>query len=69
MHTDAGPLEVTMSLGVLRSCDWGQRPTEDLINQADSAAKAEGRNRVKLATPDERAEAIIAVHTPAEHLR
>ncbi len=36
VHSDAGPVEVTMSLGVLLSCDWGQRPAEDLINEADS---------------------------------
>jgi diguanylate cyclase (GGDEF)-like protein len=72
MHTDAGPLEVTMSLGVLRSCDWGQRTPEDLINEADSAlytAKAEGRNRVKLATPEERTETLPAEHSQAERLR
>ena len=72
VHTDSGPLEVTMSLGALRSCDWGHRTAEDLINEADSAlytAKTEGRNRVKLATPEERSETCPAERTPAERLR
>jgi PleD family two-component response regulator len=72
VHTDAGPLEVTMSLGVLLSCDWGQRTAEDLINEADSAlygAKTEGRNRVKMAAPEERTETSTAERTPTERLR
>jgi diguanylate cyclase (GGDEF)-like protein len=72
VHTDAGPLEVTMSLGVLLSCDWGHRPAEELINEVDAAlyaAKTEGRNRVKLAKPEERIAAVVAVQTPAERLR
>ena len=55
VHTDAGPLSVSMSLGVLRSCDWGQKPAEELLNEVDAAlyvAKAAGRNRVKLAKPE-----------------
>lgn len=72
VHTDAGPLEVTMSLGVLLSCDWGHRPAEELINEVDSAlyaAKTQGRNRVKLAKPEERTEAVVGAQTPAERLR
>jgi two-component system cell cycle response regulator len=71
IQTDAGPLEVSMSLGVLLSSDWGHRPAEELINEVDSAlyaAKAEGRNRVKLAKP-ERTEAVIAPEMPVERLR
>jgi diguanylate cyclase (GGDEF)-like protein len=72
VQTDAGALEVTMSLGVLLSSDWGHRPTEDLINEADSAlyaAKAEGRNRVKVAKPEEPNEGMISAQTVAEHPR
>lgn len=72
VHTDAGPLEVTMSLGVLLSCDWGHRPAEELINEVDSAlyaAKTQGRNRVKLAKPEEWTEAVVGAQTPAERLR
>jgi GGDEF domain-containing protein len=49
-----GPIPVTMSLGVLSSRDWGVRPVEDLLREADVAlykAKAAGRNCVKLASP------------------
>jgi diguanylate cyclase (GGDEF)-like protein len=72
VHTDAGPLSVSMSLGVLLSQDWGQRPPEELINEVDAAlysAKAEGRNRVKLAKPAERPEPVTAAQALAERLR
>jgi diguanylate cyclase (GGDEF)-like protein len=72
VHTDAGPLEVSMSLGVLRSSDWRQRTAEDLINEADSAlyaAKSQGRNCVKLAISERRAEPAFDVQAPAERLR
>lgn len=72
VHTDAGPLEVTMSLGVLLSCDWGHRPAEELLNEVDAAlyaAKTEGRNRVKLVKPEERTAAVVAVQAPADRLR
>jgi diguanylate cyclase (GGDEF)-like protein len=70
VQTDAGPLEVTMSSGLVLSTDWGHRPAEELIHQADSAlyaAKTEGRNRVRLVKPDQQAEVVMGVHT-AERL-
>jgi two-component system cell cycle response regulator len=54
VETIQGPIPVTMSLGVLSSRDWGLRPVEELLQEADVAlykAKAAGRNRVKLASP------------------
>ena len=54
VQTIQGPIPVTMSLGVLTSSDWGLRPVEELLHEADVAlykAKAAGRNCVKLASP------------------
>jgi diguanylate cyclase (GGDEF)-like protein len=53
-ETSAGPLNVTMSVGLLLSVDWAEHPADDLLHQADMAlyaAKAAGRNYVKVATP------------------
>ncbi|HXL21599.1 MAG TPA: diguanylate cyclase [Candidatus Dormibacteraeota bacterium] len=52
METAVGSLSVTMSLGLLLSKDWGPRPLEETLNLVDAAlyaAKAAGRDCVKLA--------------------
>ena len=51
----SGPLQVTMSFGLLLSQDWGVRPVEEFLYEVDAAlyaAKAAGRNCVRLAKPD-----------------
>jgi two-component system, cell cycle response regulator len=55
IHTDSGELSVTMSLGLLVCDNWGIRPVEQLLQEVDAAlyaAKAGGRNCVRLAKPD-----------------
>jgi two-component system cell cycle response regulator len=50
-----GPIPVTMSLGLLLNQEWGRRPVEELLHEADAAlyaAKAAGRNCVKTASPN-----------------
>jgi diguanylate cyclase (GGDEF)-like protein len=57
IQTVNGPLQVTMSFGLLLSNDWGVRPVEELLHEVDAAlycAKAAGRNCVRLAKPDHR---------------
>jgi two-component system cell cycle response regulator len=52
IQTAAGPLGVTMSLGLLLSKDSSPRPLEETLNEVDAAlyaAKAAGRDCVKLA--------------------
>jgi diguanylate cyclase (GGDEF)-like protein len=54
VHTSNGPLPISMSIGVLIGAEWGLRPVEELLNETDAAlyaAKAAGRNCVKLAQP------------------
>jgi GGDEF domain-containing protein len=54
MQTAIGAVQVSMSLGVLLSNDWGVRPVEELLYELDAAlyaAKAAGRNCVRVARP------------------
>jgi two-component system cell cycle response regulator len=54
VHTSSGPIPVSVSIGILISVEWGLRPVEELLNEVDAAlyaAKAAGRNCVKLAKP------------------
>jgi diguanylate cyclase (GGDEF)-like protein len=54
VQTSNGAVPITMSLGLLLSHEWGNRPVEVLLQEADAAlyvAKAAGRNCVKIATP------------------
>jgi two-component system, cell cycle response regulator len=47
VETARGPVSATMSFGVLSSKDWGVRPVEELLHEADIAlytSKASGRN-------------------------
>jgi diguanylate cyclase (GGDEF)-like protein len=70
IHTAAGPLQVTMSLGLLRSVDWGMLSVEALLNEADAAlytAKAEGRNRVKIAAPSSTEAGVLVARDRARH--
>ena len=49
-----GPIPVSMSVGLLLSHDWGHLRVEELLPEADAAlyaAKAAGRNCVKVASP------------------
>jgi len=54
VQTSVGPVPITMSLGLLLSQDWGRRPVQELLQEADKAlyaAKEAGRNCVKVAMP------------------
>jgi two-component system, cell cycle response regulator len=50
IQTASGPLQVTMSFGLLVSENWDIRPVEELLREVDAAlyaAKAAGRNCVR----------------------
>jgi diguanylate cyclase (GGDEF)-like protein len=52
--SSSGPVPITMSLGLLMSQEWGRLPVEELLHETDAAlyaAKAAGRNCVKVASP------------------
>jgi two-component system, cell cycle response regulator len=54
IETTAGLLPITMSFGLLQSDDWGRRPVAELLQEVDAAlyaAKAAGRNCIRLAKP------------------
>jgi two-component system cell cycle response regulator len=70
--TTIGLVPLTMSLGLLISQEWGCQPVEELLREADAAlyaAKAAGRNCVKIAIPNaSAAEADSQTHLPL-HVR
>jgi len=54
IQTPQGSMQMTVSVGLLFSREWGPRRVEELLNEVDSAlyvAKAAGRNCVKIAQP------------------
>jgi len=56
LRTASGPISLTISIGVLPAREWGYPRREDVLREVDVAlyaAKAEGRNRCKLAAPPE----------------
>ncbi len=63
IQTAKGPLELTMSAGLLLSSEWGVKPLEELLHQVDNAlyqAKAAGRDCLRVARP-----AVVAEPPPA----
>jgi two-component system, cell cycle response regulator len=55
MQSSSGPLQVTMSIGVLSSSDWAFHNTVEILREVDAAlyrAKESGRNRSELASPN-----------------
>ena len=55
--SDAGPIPITMSFGVLMSRDWGGQSAADLLGRVDAAlyeAKNSGRNCCRMARPPAR---------------
>jgi two-component system cell cycle response regulator len=59
IQTAKGSLPLTMSLGLLLSSEWGMKPIEELLHEADNAlyeAKAAGRDCLRIAKPSATAE-------------
>ena len=55
VHARGKPLQVTVSFGLALSSDYRSCDVDEIIRKADSAlyaAKAAGRNRVRIARPD-----------------
>jgi diguanylate cyclase (GGDEF)-like protein len=73
IQTASGAVQVTMSIGLLVSSSWGVRPVEELLHEVDAAlyaAKAAGRNCVRLAKPDlSEGDASQTVHETANPAR
>ena len=68
IQTARGALQVTMSFGLLLSHDWGVRPVEELLHEVDAAlyaAKAGGRNCVRVAKPSLPEEQALSAHGAA----
>ena len=73
IQTLAGPLNITMSFGLLLSDEWGVRPVEELMHEVDAAlyaAKAGGRNCVRVAKPPVEPELpALAMREPVQRSR
>jgi two-component system cell cycle response regulator len=73
IQTLAGPLNITMSFGLLLSDGWGVRPVEELMHEVDAAlyaAKAGGRNCVRVAKPPVEPEMpALSIREPVQRSR
>jgi diguanylate cyclase (GGDEF)-like protein len=70
IQTLAGSLNITMSFGLLLSDAWGVRPVEELLHEVDAAlyaAKAAGRNCIRMAKPPVEPEMpLVSVREPVQ---
>jgi two-component system cell cycle response regulator len=72
IQTAKGPLDLTMSAGLLLSSEWGVKSLEELLHQVDSAlyqAKSAGRDCLRIASPTVRAEPPLAPLPQSVRLR